>query len=110
MKRVLCAALAVAVVLAGCSTMVAIRTEPDGASVKINGQPAGKSPLDTELSNFDFNNYVVEIRKDGYKPLTASLQKEFKVGQFIIGLLLWWPELLWVYGPRALQTFELEPQ
>jgi hypothetical protein len=110
MKKLMCALLALLVLLSSCSTMVAIRTEPDGASIKINGQPAGKSPVDTELSNFNFDEYVVEIKKDGYKPVTATLQKEFKVGQFILGLLLWWPELLWVYGPKPLQTFELEPQ
>jgi hypothetical protein len=110
MKKFLGAILALAVFLSGCSTMVAIRTEPDDASVKINGQPTGKTPINTELSNFDFDDYVAEIKKDGYKPLTTSLQKEFKVGQFIVGLLLWWPELLWVYGPKPLQMFELEPE
>jgi hypothetical protein len=106
MKKLLAAALVL--LISGCSTMVAIQTDPEGASVKINGQPVGKTPLTTELSNFDFDDYVVEVKKDGYEPLTAALQKEFKVGQFIVGLLLWWPELLWVYGPKPLQTFELE--
>jgi hypothetical protein len=89
--------------------MVAIRTEPDGAKIKLNSQPLGVSPVETDMSNFDFQDYVVEISKSGYKTLTATLQKEFKVGAFVVGLLVWWPELLWAYGPKSVQTFELEP-
>jgi len=109
MKKVLAIALILLVLLTSCSTMVAIRTTPENAKVKINGEVVGKTPTDQSLSNFDFNDYNLEISKDGYKTLNTSLQKEFKVGPFVLGLLLWWPELLWVYGPKSMYNFELEP-
>lgn len=105
MKKGISLLLIALVVLMGCSTMVAIHTLPEKAKITINDQPMG--PNET-LSNFDFNDYNVKISADGYKTLNTSLKKEVKVGALVLGLLLWWPELLWVYGPSANQSFELE--
>jgi hypothetical protein len=107
MKRVMCLVIAVCIILMGCSTFVSIRTSPDDAKIKVNGQIVGKGQVDAALSNFDFSDYNVEISKPGYQTLNTSLQKEFKVGAFILGLFLW-PELLFVYGPNSNQVFELE--
>jgi hypothetical protein len=107
MKRGLFLAMAVGVVLMGCSTFVSIRTTPNDAKIKINGQVVGNGQVDAVYSNFDFAEYSVEISKPGYQTLHATLQKEFKVGAFILGLFIW-PELLFVYGPNSSQIFELE--
>jgi hypothetical protein len=93
----------------GCSTFVSIRTSPDNAKIRINGQVVGNGPIDGAFSNFDFTEYNIEISKPGYKTLNTSMQKEFKVGAFIIGLFLW-PELLFIYGPNSIQNFELEKE
>lgn len=89
--------------------MANIRTDPPNAKVSINGQLVGKTPIDTSLSNFDFTVYNVTIAKEGYETFAASLQKQFKVGAFVFGLFFWWPEFLFVYGPKPYQAYELEP-
>jgi hypothetical protein len=107
MKRLIALLLVAMVLFMSCSTMTHINVVPSDAKIKLNDQT-----IDTgtqSLSNFDFTDYSVQISKDGYKTLNTSLKKEFKVGAFIVGLLLWWPELLFVYGPAPNQTFELEP-
>jgi hypothetical protein len=109
MKKWLCVVISLCVIFMGCSSFVSIRTTPTDAKIKINGQVVGQGTVDKRMSNFDFNDYNVEISKPGYKTLNTSLNKEFKVGAFVLGLLFWWPELLWVYGPSPVQNFELDP-
>ncbi len=109
MKKLIALLLVLCVLLASCSTMVSIRTNVPGAKVKVDGEVIGKTPLEESFTNFDFADPVVEISKDGYKPVKTTFHKEFKVGAFVCGLLLWWPELLYVYGPKPVQSFELEP-
>lgn len=107
MKKTLGILTVALLLLSGCSTLVNIRTIPSGAKVLINGQPAGSAPIRQKMSNFDFKDYNVQISKDGYQTVYQSLNKEVKPGALIVGLLLWWPDLLWAYGPSANQVFEL---
>jgi len=53
-----------------------IEVEPKGAQVKIDGDPAGRSPL--YLAFVTPRKYQLEISKDGYKTLNAS----FNVSRF----------------------------
>jgi hypothetical protein len=89
--------------------MVHIETSVPDAKVTINGQMAGSTPVSKSLSDAIWENYDIVIEKDGYKTVHTRLQKEFKVGTFIGGLLVW-PLLLWTYGPEPYQTFEMEKQ
>lgn len=109
MKRILALFLIASVFMMGCSTLTHIAVTPNDAKIAINDQPAGTGTVTQSLSNFDFSEYNVTITRDGYKPLTTNLKKEFKVGAFVFGLLLWWPELLFVYGPSPNQNFSLDP-
>ena len=61
------------------------------------------------LINFVTTNYILELEMDGYKTLKTQLEKEAKFGAIVVGLLLWWPELLWIYGPKAFYNYELRP-
>ncbi|GHU58424.1 hypothetical protein FACS189444_2070 [Spirochaetia bacterium] len=75
-------------------------------TININGKDL--SPGDTiSLSNLDWKEWSATVRADGYQLKRVALEKEFKVGAFLVGLFLWWPELFWVYGPEKTQTFEL---
>jgi hypothetical protein len=100
----------VMLLISSCSTMVRIDT-PDvrGATVRLDGEKLGTAPIEKKLSNGIWNQYDVVIEKDGYRTYRAPLRKEVKVGNLIGGILLFWPGLLWVYGPQASQTIELEP-
>ncbi len=109
MKKLLSLLLVAAIFLAGCATMVRIETDVPGANVKINGQSVGTTPVVRNLSDAIWENFNVEIAKDGYKTFHGTLAKEFKVGALIGGLIMW-PLLLWTYGPQPYQNFELEKQ
>lgn len=101
--------VAAAFLLASCSTLVRIDT-PDapGATVKLDGKVLGKTPLEKELSDAIWENYEVEIAKEGFKTYYGELEKELKVGTFIGGFLIW-PFWLWTYGPESYQQIDLEP-
>jgi len=91
----------------GCTTLVHIRTDPKDAKVYIDDEPVGKSPVEKELSNFVGNDYQIRIEKPGYKPLETEMRRELKVGNLVVGILLWWPLLLWCYGPDQSYVYEL---
>ena len=39
--------------------------------------------------------------------MRGEVRKELKGVNLIFGLILWWPSLLWVWGPSAYQYFDL---
>ncbi len=108
LRGVVVALLVVSVL--GCTTLVRIKTDPKDAKVYINDEPVGKSPLQKELSNFVANEYQIRIEKPGYKSLDTEMRREVKTGNLIVGILLWWPLLLWCYGPNQSYTYELEEE
>ncbi|MBW6458791.1 MAG: PEGA domain-containing protein [FCB group bacterium] len=101
--------MAIAVLLTSCSTLVRIETPGiEGATIKINDQPVGKTPVKQSLSDAIWEEYDVEVSKEGYKTYYGRLRKEVKVGALVGGIIVW-PFLLWVYGPEPFQTIYLEP-
>ena len=94
MKKTISAliALSLAWTTTGCATIVhgnrqtgTINSEPAGASVKIDGLK-GKTPFSASLARN--NDYVVSIRKEGYKEEQVQITKSFS-GLSIIGNILW---------------------
>ncbi|MCL5267089.1 MAG: PEGA domain-containing protein [Bacteroidetes bacterium] len=98
-----------ALFLTSCSTSVQLTTEPSGADVEINGQAYGKTPLNLNLTDFDFTQYSVTMRMMGYQDKTVVLEKELKTGPFIGGFFIW-PFWLWCYGPMDNYNFQLIPK
>jgi hypothetical protein len=109
MKRVIAASVVLILIMSSCATLVRIETDVPDAKVKLDGQTIGTTPVEKSLSDGIWENYDIVIEKDGYRTLRTRLNKEFKVGTFIGGLIIW-PLLLWVYGPEPIQFFELEKQ
>ncbi len=99
-------ALIAIMVVAGCSTMVTIQSEPSGADIILNNQKVGKTPFAVKLSDFAFNSYDVTLKKEGYADYHGRIAKEAKAGAIIGGLFIWVP-FLWCYGPQPYQTFYL---
>ena len=95
--------------LSSCSTSVQIASEPQGADVEINGQAQGKTPLSITLSDLDWTQYNVTLRKLGYQDKTVVLEKELKAGPFIGGFFIW-PFWVWCYGPMDNYNFQLIPK
>ena len=95
--------------MSACSTMVRIDTpNVSGANVKLNGEPIGKAPIEKSLSDALWEDYTVEVYKEGYQPYYGKLKKEIKVDTLIGGFFVW-PLWLWVYGPEDQQKIYLEP-
>lgn len=89
--------VAMAAVLAtGCATLfsdshrrVSMKSEPEGATVTVNGMYMGETPVDFVLDNH--KEYVVEFNMDGHKRATCVLNtnanKTFIVLDVLLGLL-----------------------
>jgi hypothetical protein len=93
----------------GCSTFVRIDSVPSGAKAYLNGETIGKTPVQTDLSNFIGSDYVLELKLDGYEKFYRSLSKEVKAVHVFLGLFDL-VNFLWCYGPKSYYNFELEPQ
>ena len=85
-------ALALGWTTSGCATIVhgnrqtvTVNSEPDGATVNIDGLK-GKTPFSASLARN--NDYVVSIKKEGYKEEQVQITKSFS-GLSIIGNILW---------------------
>lgn len=109
MKRMLLVVLALVVLLSGCvtQTMVRFATSEPGAEVYIDNELVGTTPHTEQLSNALWEDPVVEYRKEGYQEIMTTLEKEVKMVNLVCGILLWWPSLLWVYGPEPVQNVTL---
>ena len=80
------------ILLTSCSTLVRIETPGvEGAEIKINDQPVGRTPIKKSLSDAILEEYNIEVSKEGYKTYYGRLQKEVKVGALVGGL----PIFLW---------------
>jgi hypothetical protein len=110
MKRFINLSLVAIIFLSGCATLVTIDTPyVKDASVEINAQYIGRTPVMKSLSDAFWDDYVVTIKKDGFYTRTARLAKEFKWAAFAAGFFLYVP-WLYVWGPQPLQIFELDKQ
>ncbi|WP_294428642.1 hypothetical protein [uncultured Treponema sp.] len=79
----------------------------DGATLYIDGRTYGTIPTQVRLSNAVWENPDILLKKEGYRDLHTDLKKEIKGVNLVCGLLLWWPSLLWVYGPKPFQYYNL---
>ncbi len=90
MKHVLL--LLAATTLSGCATLFGSHTaefdftsDPSGAQVLIDGQLAGTTPLEIQLSNHE--PLVVTFRKEGYQDITCRLSLKTGAGWVILDVL-----------------------
>lgn len=98
------------ILISGCvsSTLVTIDSNVDGAEVIIDGVPMGNTPIQAEFSNAVWEDPTILITKNGYFDSKQVFKKEVKSTNLVVGLILWWPSLLWCYGPSEYQYFDLK--
>jgi hypothetical protein len=101
-----CVVVLIVFILTSCTTLVHIDTNVP-ANITINGQPAGKTPVQRELSDFILSTDEVVLTADGYITYRGRLRKEFKVGACVAGFFLFFP-WAWAYGPDPYQYFILQ--
>ncbi|MBN1242135.1 MAG: PEGA domain-containing protein [Spirochaetales bacterium] len=107
MKKLVALLVLASFAFMGCSTMVRIETSVPGATVRMKGVVIGETPFQTKLTNAIWEEHSVVVEKDGYRTLRTDLDKEFKGGNLVVGAVLFWPLLLWSYGPESRQYLEL---
>jgi len=83
-------------ILSGCATImhgtsqsVGFSSKPTGASVTVDSQPKGNTPLIVNLSRKD--NHVVQINLEGYQPYEATITRGLSgwvIGNLVFGGLI----------------------
>lgn len=80
------------VLITGCATLfapkthpLAVRSEPFGADVFVNGVRMGSTPI--ELSLKADKSYTIEFRKEGYQTITKIVNTKVGAGWIILDVL-----------------------
>lgn len=109
MKRLIATVLIASVFLTGCVTATNVRFEssPPGADVFVDGELIGRTPVSRRIGNAFWVDPNVRIELDGHVPLSADVDKEVKGANLALGILIWPPALMWVYGPESRQFYAL---
>ena len=112
MKNLLLLLLVFVFILSSCvsKSNVLFKTDVDGAEVFIDGESIGKTPVKTKLSNAIWKDPDILIKQDGYNDNYYTIEKDLKVANLVMGLILWWPTLLYVWGPDENQFVRMVPE
>jgi hypothetical protein len=74
--------------LAGCAESIYLSSQPSGASVTVNGQPVGRTPLIYSVRPADWNPpYRYHAEREGYEPVDGTLPTGVSEGRLIGGIL-----------------------
>jgi len=71
-----------ATVFKGRNSSVEMTSVPDGATVYVDGVPAGQTPVKVRLKSS--TSHTVEFKKDGYKPVTKQISSGIGPGWVIL--------------------------
>ena len=114
------AAVVVAAIMSGCVTgrPVRVATDPDGATLRVNGGPPMKTPATfTDEFGASPKTYLMEVEHPGYKKQAQTVPQATNAGCVagygIGGLFLFplWLGLLWCSQlPQDQYYFKLEPE
>ena len=75
-----------ATVLDGTSQSLTFESDPEGATVEIDGKDFGETPLSIKVPKNKYS--TVYFKKDGYKARAVSITKTFDVAT-IFSIVLW---------------------
>lgn len=78
-----------ATIVSGTTQQVTFQSTPEGATVKLNGRPLGKTPLTIQLDRED--GQILTIEKEGYKTFSTSMDTRLEPwfwGNIITGGLI----------------------
>ncbi len=74
-----------AAIFKGTSSKLDLSSEPDGASVYVNGNSWGKTPIKLKLESK--KTYVLEFKKEGYETKTFNITNSVGAGWIILDIL-----------------------
>ncbi len=95
----------------GCSSTTVISSEPNGATLYIDGMKVGKTPYTYTDSKIVGSSTPLKFKKEGYKDLQVILSKNEKanVGAIIGGVFVLVP-FLWTMEYNPMHNYELEQE
>jgi len=64
-------------ILSGTSDEIRFDSDPEGASIMLDGLKLGKTPATVSIKRPGFGNKEITLKLDGYEDRTFMLQKEF---------------------------------
>ena len=104
----------VAAPLFGCASSVEIDSQPQGATVEINGEEIGETPVVYTDSATILESHDVVVRLEGYETVEATLERDGEVNQpalvgGLVGIVVW-PLLaswLWVFDYPEYMMYEM---
>lgn len=92
------------------NSSVYFESNVDGVELVIDGESYGTTPTSVKMSNGIWEEPVVILKKEGYIDKRSSVKKQIKPVNLVCGVILWWPSLLWCYGPGDYQYFAMYPK
>jgi hypothetical protein len=92
----------------GCATATRFHTEPEGATVVINGLRIGETPLTYENEAGLPRRYHLQIHKEGYAPLDFYLDTRLSWLWGYLGVVTIVP-FFWAWSLRGDYVFTLQP-
>jgi len=97
-----------ATIVRGSSQEVRINSSPADATVIINGEEKGKTPLTLTLKRN--KTYQIVFKKEGFKDLTVNIDKQFKFVPTIIGNIFSWGIIGIVVDLANGSAYQLTPE
>jgi hypothetical protein len=80
-----------ATVFTGTKDMVTFNTNPEGATILINGLPRGTTPATIAVERPGLNSNTVTLRKAGFQDITFVMTKTFNVVSVVnLGFIIGW--------------------
>lgn len=99
--------------IAACSTTVGFKVYDYHTGVELNEyviQVDGKTlqPGETiKLTTASWKEFKTRVQAEGYQVEVRNLDKTVYSARMIVGVLFFWPEIGWCYGPEEEQVFYL---
>ncbi|MGH8474538.1 MAG: PEGA domain-containing protein [Methylococcales bacterium] len=108
MNRLVCITFALS--LTGCASTTVINSEPNGATVYLNGEKVGTTPYKHTDTKIILSTNTVQLKKDGYQDFTSAFSRNenVNVGALVGGLLVAVP-FLWVMDYKPSYSYEMVP-
>lgn len=100
--------LAIMVLFASCVSTTMINSKPQGAKVIIDSQIKGTTPYSHSDSKAAGGKTPIILELEGYDNYVTILKRdELNGGRLVLGLLLFWPALIWAADHPDMYYFEL---
>lgn len=108
-KSTLAATVALSFATVSCSSTTTINSNPTGARLSVNGAEVGATPYTYTDSKVLFSKQQVSLSMKGYRTYQGFISRdELAVGPLLVGVLCFFPVLLWAFEYPSSYNFTLQ--